>query len=291
MVVLVSCKKDEAFIPNNNAPYYDGIPTVKVENYVNRLFIDLIGREPLDTEMAVEVAKMRAASLDSASRIDLITRLQTDTAFVAGDSSYFIAYHQRLYELFKFRMIEGASIDIINQAIGIAEGKVLTDSLSGDSLNMQFAKQAITRLKKVVTIPFEYRTGAININEVYARLLYNDVYDEINMNSFNFVRASFNDLFGRFPTQAEFEAAYAMVESNTATTVLGQPGQNKADLVKILTRTTEFDEGLIRWAYRTYLARTASSPEVYNLMLDFNTNRDFAKVQLEIMKTDEYANF
>lgn len=288
---MAACKKDEAFIPNNNAPYYDGIPTVKVENYVNRLFIDLIGREPLDTEMVVEVGKLRAAHLDSTSRIDLITRLQTDTAFVAGDSSYFIAYHQRLYELFKFRMIEGASIDIINQAIGLAEGKVLTDSLTGDSLGMQFAKQAIIRLKKVITIPFEYRTGDIDINEVYARLLFNDVYDEINMNSFNFVRASFNDLFGRFPTQAEFNAAYAMVESNTPTTVLGQPGQNKADLVQILTHSNEFDEGLIRWAYRTYLARLASTPEVYNLLLSFHTTHNFAKVQLDIMKTDEYANF
>ncbi len=291
VVVLVSCKKDEAFIPNNNAPYYDGIPTVKVENYVNRLFIDLIGREPLDTEMVAEVAKLRAASLDSASRIDLITRLQTDTAFVAGDSSYFIAYHQRLYELFKFRMIEGASIDIINQYIGIAQGDAAVDSLNGDSLNFQLNKQRVIRLQKLITIPFEYRAGLIDINEVYARLLYNDVYDEINMNSFNFVRASFNDLFSRFPTQAEFNAAYAMVESNTATTVMGQPGQNKANLVQILTHSNEFDEGLIRWAYRTYLARLASTPEVYNLLLDFNTTHNFEKVQLEIMKTDEYANF
>lgn len=286
-----SCKKEDSFVGDNNAPYYDGIPTVKVENYVNRLYIDLIGREPLDSEMVAEVAKLRAASLDTASRISLITRLQTDTAFIAGDSSYFIAYHQRLYDLFKFRMVEGASNDVVNQWIGIAQQAALADSLDGDSLSFQLNKQRVVRLKKVLAIPYEFRAGLIDIQEVYARLLYNDVYDEINMNSFNFVRAAFNDLYGRFPTQAEFDAAYAMVDANTATTVLGQPGQNKADFVQIVVNTPEFNEGLIRWAYRTYLARIPSTPEVFNLLNTFSTTNDIRQIQKAIMVTDEYANF
>lgn len=108
LVVIASCKKDE-FIPDNNAPYYDGIPTVKVQNYVNRLYIDLIGREPLDVEMTADVAALRAASLSMDARQTLILKLQTDTSFIAGDSSYFVAYYLRLYNLFKFRLLEGAS--------------------------------------------------------------------------------------------------------------------------------------------------------------------------------------
>lgn len=290
-IAISSCKKEDTFVGDNNAPYYDGIPTVKVENYVNRLYIDLIGREPLDSEMVAEVAKLRAASLDTASRISLITRLQTDTAFIAGDSSYFIAYHQRLYDLFKFRMIEGASADVINQSIGIAEQAALNDSLDGDSLSFQLNKQRVIRLKNVLAVPYEFRAGLIDIQEVYARLLYNDVYDEINMNSFNFVRAAFNDLYGRFPTQAEFDAAYAMVDANTATTVLGKPGQNKADFVQIVVNVPEFNEGLIRWAYRTYLARIPSTPEVFTLLNTFSATNDIRQIQKAIMVTDEYANF
>ena len=60
---LVSCKKDGEIIPDNNAPYYDGIPTVVIENYINRLFIDLIGREPLDVEMVSELAALKAAEM------------------------------------------------------------------------------------------------------------------------------------------------------------------------------------------------------------------------------------
>ena len=51
-LLIAGCKKDEAQIfTDNDAPYYDKVPSVKVRNYVNRLFIDLLGREPLDAKM------------------------------------------------------------------------------------------------------------------------------------------------------------------------------------------------------------------------------------------------
>ena len=59
---------------------------------------------------------------------------------------------------------------------------------------------------------YQLRTESIEIDEVTQRMLYNAVYDEINMNSFNFINATFDDLFFRFPTQAEFDDAYEVVE-------------------------------------------------------------------------------
>ncbi len=57
---LTSCKKEDRFIANNNVPNYYGVSTIKVKNYINRLYIDLIGREPLDIEMdsLVNILKM-----------------------------------------------------------------------------------------------------------------------------------------------------------------------------------------------------------------------------------------
>ena len=49
LIGLLSCKKDIEIINDNDAPYYGEIPTLLLENYVNRLYIDLLGREPLDT--------------------------------------------------------------------------------------------------------------------------------------------------------------------------------------------------------------------------------------------------
>ena len=53
VLVLFSCEKD-VLIEDNDAPYCGGVPTVLVEFYVNRVFIDLIGREPFDEEMENE---------------------------------------------------------------------------------------------------------------------------------------------------------------------------------------------------------------------------------------------
>lgn len=290
MAVASSCKKGE-LVPDNNAPYYDGVPTVKVQNYVNRLYIDLIGREPLDTEMINDVATLRAENLSMESRDLLITKLQTDTNYIAGDSSYFVAYYQRLYNLFKFRLLEGASDAEIDVYMGLSLNNIFSDSLNGDSLGMQRAKLEVAKYQRVKAIPFELRSGVIDIRTAYARLLNNGVYDFINMNSFNFVRASFNDLFGRYPTQNEFDNSFAMVDANESRLVLGQPGQNKGDFINILVNSTEFKEGLIRWAYKTFMARDATTAEVNALMQDFNTTLNFPRMQKEILKTDEYANF
>lgn len=290
VLVASSCKKGE-LVPDNNAPYYDGIPTVKVQNYVNRLYIDLIGREPLDTEMIADVATLRAENLSMESRDLLITKLQTDTNYISGDSSYFVAYYQRLYNLFKFRLLEGASDAEIDVYMGLSQNDIFSDSLNGDSLGMQRAKLEVAKYQRVKAIPFELRSGVIDIRIAYARLLNNGVYDQINMNSFNFVRASFNDLFGRYPTQNEFDNSFAMVDANESRLVLGQPGQNKGDFINILVNSTEFKEGLIRWAYKTFMARDATTAEVNALMQDFNTTLNFPNMQKEILKTDEYANF
>ena len=40
-LIMMFRVKGWGIISDNDAPYYDGVPTV-IENYINRLFIDLI---------------------------------------------------------------------------------------------------------------------------------------------------------------------------------------------------------------------------------------------------------
>ena len=278
-------------MPSNTAPYYDKIPSVIVENYVNRLFIDLIGREPLHTEMAKEVNTLKGASLSVSARENLIRKLQTDTAYLPGDSSYRFAYYNRFYELCKARLLEGASDAHIQEQIGIYQFQALVDSVNGDSLGLNGSKGIINKMKAVINIQRQYRYKQIDINTVFARLLDNAVYDMINMNSFNFVRASFNDLFFRFPIQSEFDAAYFMIESDQAGLLFGISGKNKGDYIRILTQSNEFYEGIIRWTYITLLARAPSTAEVFSAMQSFRSDKDIERLMMNIIKTDEYANF
>ena len=186
VLVLFSCEKD-VLIGDNDAPYYGGVPTVLVEFYVNRVFIDLIWREPFDEEMENEVAFLRSYDLSMEGRDSLIIKLQTDTTFIEGDSSYKFAYYHRMYEILKVRMLEGASNAEINQYSSNAYQRYVVDSIAGEMLDAYKRLLIYHNLQDVIKSELQYYNGIIGIKEIHRRMIFNAVYDEINMNVF-FIR-------------------------------------------------------------------------------------------------------
>ncbi|MBX7241400.1 MAG: hypothetical protein K1X92_06595 [Bacteroidia bacterium] len=290
---LSSCRDEGKLIiiEDNNPPPYEGIPTILIENYVNRLYIDLIGREPTDAEMQSETDFLKSQGLQESARYNLISKLQSNTTYQEGDSSFFIAYYHRLYELWKGRFIEGASNEDIESEIGIFEYALLGDSLTGNTQGVEANRAIIRKFKAVIQSEFAYRKGEIKVEDVFERMLNNALYDKINMNTFNFIRASFQDIFGRYPTDSEYNDCYNTIEYSTAGTLFGVSCSNKDEYITILTHSREAKEGIIRWAYSTLLAREAKTAEVFKAMQDFNNTGNFQKVQADILVTDEYAGF
>jgi hypothetical protein len=288
---LFACKKDADIISNNNAPYYAEIPTILLENYVNRIYIDLIGREPLDIEMDIDVQYLRDADVTLESRDSLIYKLQFDTTYIEGDSSYKFSYYHRMYDMIKVRLLEGASNAYISQDLGIYYQSYVVDSVNGNMLDANKKLLEYHKLNNVLIAELQYYNGIIEINEMHRRMIYNSVYDNINMNTFNFINATFDNLLFRFPTPYEFDEVYLMINDNTAQIVLGSSGNNKENFSSIICTSREFYEGVIIWAYGTLLAREPSTQEIDFLMQSFYQNHDFQWVQRQIMKTDEYAHF
>jgi hypothetical protein len=292
ILALTSCKKDEETVfENNTIPDYNEVPTILVQNYVNRLFIDLIGREPVDVEMDNEVGYLEENDLSEAARQTLVDKLMYDETFLAGDSSYNFAYFQRIYDSAKARMIDGASENIILESYNLAFGQAYSDSVNGNFTSYEINKTVYEKLRAVLDSKEELRTQEITIDEMFRRLINNSIYDQINMNSFNFVNASFDDLFYRYPTASEFDNAYQIIDANQAGLLFGQVAQNKAEYVQILTTTTEYHEGMINWAYLSLLSREPSSNEVFTVIGDFQNDLTFSAVQRSILIKDEYAGF
>ena len=289
---FAACNKDGVdVIPDNDAPYYSKIPSVKVRNYVNRLFIDLLGREPLDIEMNAETASLQSSNVSVAAREALINKLMTDAIFRDGDTSYTLAYHKRLYELSKIRLLEGvAEQGLIDQSV-IRKSAAYSDSLSGNIAGYEENMQAYNKLVAVLNSRANYQNGVISITQMFGIMCNNEIYDIINMNSFNFVNACFDDLFFRFPTQAEFQVSYNMVEDNLPGALFGQTGQNKDEFVQIITNSNESTQGVIIWMYKTLLARDPSSQEMSSELLLFSTDKDVKALQKRILISNEYANF
>ena len=80
---------------------------LRIENYINRLFIDLLGREPTINEREQASIRLKQSGLKYKTRDSIITLLQSDTTYRLGDSSYRHAYIQRVYDLMKYRFLEG----------------------------------------------------------------------------------------------------------------------------------------------------------------------------------------
>ncbi|MCB9235656.1 MAG: hypothetical protein H6581_28680 [Bacteroidia bacterium] len=290
-MIFSGCEKEIVVVENNNPPFYNEIPTSKIKNYINRTYIDLIGREPLPDEMNAHVAWLRANDLSFDSRDSIMRRLQFNREYVPGDSSYSIAYYHRMYELAKVRLLEGASNADIQQKIGIALNAAKIDSLFGDSLDAEIDKAVAAKLQSILKSEAEYYEGTIGIADVYNRMCHNSIYDLINMNTFNYINATFDDLFFRYPTQEEYYSAFDMIEYNLPAIIFGQSASNKWEYIQVLTSTREYYEGMIRWSYLTLLAREANTLEVAALIEDFYQDHDLQKVQRTIMISDEYAQF
>ncbi len=273
-LLLPACKKETVITTDNEPPLVNNVSVVKIENYVNRIFIDLLGREPLDAELAAETEALRSANLTQTARAALVEKLQTGTDFIEGDTSYLHAYHQQLYNSAKGRCLEGASNADIQDYIG------------GSS-----DPEVIEKLEEVKRSKADLQNGEITLAQMFGRMINNAVYDDINMNTFNFVRASFDNLLWRYPTDFEFAAGFAMVEDGEERILFGQSGSSRADYTKIVIDSREMYEGMIIWAYRQLLARNPTTAETVALFEDFYATDDFEKVQKTVMVTDEYAGF
>ncbi|MFN4123579.1 MAG: hypothetical protein ACK4GL_09795 [Flavobacteriales bacterium] len=291
LILFSSCQEEIVVMPDNQIPDYSKVPTVKIRNYVNRIFIDLIGREPNNIEMDQEVARLRSANLSNESRKSLIEMLMSSTEYVEGDSSYQLAYFKRIYELSKIRFLEGASDQYIQDERNIFLQRYLSDSLGGNMVSASEALLEANNLKNVVESRLRYQQGEINIMQMYAYMLQNSIYDFINMNAFNFVNAAFNDLLFRFPTQTEFLIAYEMVENDQAGTLFQMPGINKSDFIQIMINAREAHQGVIIWLYTTLLARQPSTAEIDQYLNAFFVNKNLQHIQTQMMMSDEYANF
>ena len=241
--------------------------------------------------MASNVDFLKAYDLSDSSRRVLVERLQNDTTWVEGDSSYKIAYYRRLYDLAKVRCIEGVDDDYLWFEYGLHANNYFIDSVVGDSAGRAHWRDEMNKILGVIKSQYHYRSGQITIEQVFQRMCFNSVYSTINMNTFNFINATFDNLYGRYPTQSEFDSAWNMIENNQSVWLLGQNGQNQGDYLEIITSSREFYEGLVTWMYQTLLGREPTAIERADLMATFYVDKNFQEMQVKIMIGDDYANF
>jgi hypothetical protein len=295
---VLACKKDIRVetVNDNNAPYYHRIPRVKIENYVNRLYIDLIGREALDTELADETDKLITNNLAFSTREELVKKLQTDRTYRPGDSSFCVAYNKRLYDLLCVRLCEGFSEPDFLFFRGEAEYGCKIDSLNGNWAGFYEGKKTSQGCLWAARARWDFMNDSFKIDTYCIRLVNNFVTFNRTVsymgNEDNTIKYTFNDFLFRHYTQNEFSVARDMILFGKSGILFGRSGHSKGDYYDIMCHSQEFYEGTVKWLYQTFISRYPTTQETVNaLSVMYNENKDIVKIQRNILITDEYANF
>ena len=291
MILLASCS-EELVVIDGNPPYSTfNVSDIKIANYVNRLYIDIIGREPLDAELTAEVNRLKTGDLRREVRDSIIYKLMTDTSYSENEFSYKAAYIQNLYNLAKIRCLEGASDNDVQLRINVMKNGAYQDSLEGNWDGYYNKLNEVRRNTAVLESRQALYDGLIAYHQMYGFMIDNSLYDIINMNSFNFIRATFDQLLWRLPIDHEFNSSFDMIEYNQTAELFGVLGSDKNDYVSILTESNEMLEGMLIWCFQVFLSRPPSADEVVTLLPVYIATKDINWVIAQILVTDEYANF
>ncbi|MBR9922730.1 MAG: hypothetical protein GYB31_18015 [Bacteroidetes bacterium] len=288
VLLMVGCTKKEYIteiehinqnIDDNIAPPYNGVTSIQIDNYINKIYIDLYGREPLDPELESGSIFLKDGELSPDTR-DLYLQ----------DIMASAEYYERFWEIYNFAYLQNVTDDYIDFQILILT-QAYNDALqNGETLLADRILLEIDRYQKLLDAPTAYANGAIGIEELMRRIANNGVYDEINMGIENFVVACFENFFKRYPTEAELPAAATMVEGFAAQ-IFTEDGSSKDDFMDIFFGNAEFYQGLVFDIYQQLLSRLPDSAEMGISTQELQTNSDYQAIQRKLIISEEYAGF
>ncbi len=276
-LLLASCNKDkEIIIPDNVPPPDRTIDSTTIDIYVDKVYISLLGREALGAERtnAKQVLKQHNFSVDDRKQFLNSVTAQPE-------------FKKNLYKVARAEYLQSADSsniafqrDIYASYLTLPQYQPFYDVLQYE----------VGRLNQLLAVDNDFSSGAIDVRGMHKRCVNNNIYDQINMGTENFVVSTFQNFFFRYPTQSELEAGKKMVDG-TASIFFLQTGSSKADYLNIFFNTTDYFEGQVRYIYSRYLFREATSAEMsyYANLYKGGSGYGYNTLIKEILSGNEYA--
>ena len=266
-------KYEEEIVPGNVAPPDGTVDNITIENYINKVYIAVLGREPEPAEFAAADTMLKASEAAMADRNTFVNSvLQSDE------------YNERLYTLARQEYLENVDTADIPFFISLYEPLLL------DSTYFPFwdlIEMEIQRFQDLLDIPDGLASGSLTVIDLHKRCCNNEFYDEINMGSLNFVVSVFQNFLDRYPSDSELEEGIKMVDGLSASLFLTL-GDSKDDFLDIFFNSTDYFEGQVRFLYLKYLFRDPTSAEMSIKAIEYKQSKDFKALQRSILTTDEY---
>ena len=273
VIVFSSCNKVEDVIVDGNIipPDYT-IENSTIDNYINKLYISTIGREPTETEFDNAFITLHESGLSQDSREIIIDEVLDKSE-----------YYNNLFKLESANILTGIDTADINQNILVLNA-LLSNSQGLDSMYFYDYLQKMLKLQEVLP---GLSSGAISNIEMHKRMINNNFYDEINMGTENFVISIFQNFLGRYPSFSETENASTMVDGGNAS-LFFISGTGKEEFINIFFGSDEYFTGQTNTLFNRYLFRNPNSEESVNYSLDYMETEDYKILQKRILSTNEF---
>ncbi|MEZ4773622.1 MAG: hypothetical protein R3D00_10610 [Bacteroidia bacterium] len=275
VVVLMACQPEQKIIlvPDNTAPPDYSVPQAVKENYVNKLYITLLGRKPTAGEFQAGIAILEADNVSEENREGLMN-------VILGSPDFY----RRMYDIARVEILNNLDTTDITFQIAVFKDLLKEPVYAPFYDYIQFE---INRLQNLKNVPLQLLNGQIGRVELHRRFVNNSFYDEINMGTQNFVLSMFEYFLHRYPSDAEEAACIAMVDG-LDTIVFGKEGHDKQDFIDIFFDSDNYYEGQVIDIYRDFLFRSPSSLEMSQATIAYKTHKDYKKLLISILITDEF---
>lgn len=274
VLIISSCTKIEDIIVGDNTlpPDYT-IENTTIENYINKLYISTIGREPTEAEFTTDFNLLRNANLSQKSREIVIDGILNKSE-----------YSFNLFTLESANILNSVDTAKINERISSYQQFLLVTTNFLDSIYVANELERMLTFQNSLTA---FYLGTTTITELYRAMANNIFFDEINMGTENFVVAMFQHFLSRYPTDSELESAKDMVDDKNAT-LFFETGNGKNDFLDIFFTSNEYFTGQTNILFNRYLFRNPSSEESVNYSLDYINTGDYKSLQKRILSSEEF---
>jgi hypothetical protein len=274
-LLILSCNKtEEKIIPDNNPPADNTIPASLRINFINKVYISLIGREPETAEFNAADLTLRNSNFSSASRKTIVQEILNQDAFL-----------DREFEIYRNDLISGVDTAEISELITTFEFLLTNSTYMQQWPLIEIEKARLISLRNVGS---ELKNGTISLIEMQRRCVDNFYFDQLNMGSLNFVIACFQNLLLRNPTQFEQTEGVKMLDGFNGILFL-QTGESKAQFQQIFFQSDDYFAGQIKLNYLRFMLRLPSSEEEVLYSSRLKSDGNIKTILIDLLSSDEYA--
>ena len=212
--IITACGKDPIIIGGNTPPPDSTIETAIVDNYINKIYISMLGREPSNSEFS-NAKNILSEAVSMQSREQLIDIVHSNEE-----------YYNNFFDNCRSDYLNGVdTVEIREQYI-----EVYADLIENET-NPFFLEEYQNKYQKLIelyNLGSDLKNGNINTVEAHKRCVNNQIYDDINMGTENYVISMFQNFLYRYPTLAELNNATIMVDGEQAN-CFGVNGDSKSN--------------------------------------------------------------